>query len=98
MYRRSWELVGDDVNQVPISTLLDTQKYLKNKNDDYDNFYGRSWLLFHKLIFSKERAGQLTKYLKLISNGYSEVNAAIMTFGDLELLDKELNAYQRKKP
>lgn len=96
-YNRRWDLGGYSVKKVPSSTLLDTHKYIKDKTYGYDNFYGRSWLLFHKLIFSKEREGQLAKYLKLISEGYSEVNAATMTFGDLEILDKELNVYQRKK-
>ncbi len=82
-------------NDVPIELLLDTAAYLKNKKKGYDSFYGRSWLLFHYLRFSKERKGQLTLYFNRLSAGDTEITAAKTAFGDLKQLDKELDKYQQ---
>jgi len=96
-YNRKYELSGGRVKAVPITSLLDTSTYLANKSDRYDAFYGRSWLLFHMLVFSKDRAGQIDKYLQAIDDGKSEINAASLSFGDLSLLNEELDAYQKLK-
>jgi tetratricopeptide (TPR) repeat protein len=79
---------------VPIERLLDTEAYLKNKKKGYDAFYGRSWLLFHYLRFSKERKGQSAEYFKRMRAGAIEIDAAISAFGDLKKLDRELDKYQ----
>lgn len=96
-HNRKVELSSPGIKKIKTSTLLDTKKYLKEKNSTPDNFYGRSWLLFHKLIFSKERLGQLDHYLKLLKNNYSEIDSANLAFGNLDILDKELNEYQKQK-
>ncbi len=82
---------------VPITRLLDTQAYLARKSrNESDNFYGRSWLLFHYLTYSKERSGQMAQYLKLLEQGESEIAAATAAFGDLTKLDGELRKYAEK--
>ena len=96
-YNRKYELSSGRVKAVPITSLLDTSTYQSKKSHGYDAFYGRSWLLFHMLVFSKDRLGQLDKYLQAIDNGESEINAASLAFGDLNALDKELDAYQKLK-
>ncbi len=84
---------------VPIELLLDTKAYRTNKGDKkgYDEFYGRSWLLFHYLSFSKERTGQMSTFLKHLGEGKSEIEAARSSFGDLKKLDKELESYAKSK-
>lgn len=96
-YNRKYDLSSGRVKAVPLTSLLDTSTYQANKSDRYDAFYGRSWLLFHMLVFSKDRSGQLDKYLQAIDDGETEINAANLAFGDLSLLDEELDAYQKLK-
>ncbi|MGL5838835.1 MAG: hypothetical protein ACRCY3_10085 [Sphingorhabdus sp.] len=40
---------------VPIEALLDAKEYNKIKTKTYDEFYGRSWLLYHYLQLSGKR-------------------------------------------
>jgi tetratricopeptide (TPR) repeat protein len=86
-------------NNVPIEQLLDTDAYWakKAKNKGYDEFYGRSWLLFHYLTFSSNRKGQMDQYLSAIGQGKPELAAAKSAFGDLKELDKELDRYLKQK-
>jgi tetratricopeptide (TPR) repeat protein len=81
---------------VPIERLLDTAGYLKSKTKAYDEFYGRSWLLFHYLKISGQRQGQLANYVNALRKGKSEMEAASDAFGDLQALDKELDKYLRQ--
>jgi tetratricopeptide (TPR) repeat protein len=85
-------------NNVPIELLLDTKAYWqsKSKAKGYDEFYGRSWLLFHYLTLSGKRPGQATQYLSAINQGKSEMEAAKQAFGDLKILDKELDQYLKR--
>jgi tetratricopeptide (TPR) repeat protein len=81
---------------VPIERLLDTQAYNAKKSKNFDEFYGRSWLLFHYLYFSETRKGQLENYQQRLSKGEKEIAAAIGAFGDLKVLDKELDKYLKQ--
>eukprot|EP01041_Mallomonas_annulata_P029877 gene29877-51939_t len=81
---------------VPIEALLDSDTYKTRKVKGYDEFYGRSWLLYHYLQMSGTRPGQLTKYRAALANGATEWDAAQTAFGDLKVLDKELKAYLNK--
>ena len=71
--------------------------YEANKGKRYDAFYGRSWLLYHYLTFSAERQGQMTQYQVAVLNGTPPIEAGEQVFGDLDQLEKELNAYARQK-
>lgn len=81
---------------VPIEVLLDSNVYKERKTKIYDEFYGRSWLLFHYLQMSGMRHGQLAAYRVALANGATEINAAKSVFGDLKVLDKELARYLRQ--
>lgn len=83
-------------SNVPIERLLDTRAYTAKKSRDFDEFYGRSWLLFHYLSFSQTRKDQLGNYVSRLGKGEKEMAAAIAVFGDLKKLDKELAAYLRQ--
>lgn len=91
---RGYELMM--AKPVPIERLLDTTGYLKSRTKVYDEFYGRSWLLFHYLTLSGQRKGQLARYIAALSSGKSEKEAATEVFGDLAVLDKELDKYLRQ--
>jgi len=82
---------------VPMHMLVDTDRYLKNKSKRHDEFYGRSWLLYHYLTFNAERREQFAKYKKLLTGGTGELDAAQQSFGDLSVLDRELDSYRKRK-
>lgn len=58
-----------------------------------DTVYGRSWLLAHYLNFHKPRAGQLETYLADLARRAEPLAAAGKAFGDLRMLDRELDKY-----
>lgn len=82
---------------IPIELLLDRQAFRESKKNFYNDFYGRSWLLFHYLKFSVERKGQIDQYLTLFRSGIKDIDAAREAFGDLEQLDDELEVYRKRK-
>jgi tetratricopeptide (TPR) repeat protein len=81
---------------VPIEALLDAETYEKRKTNTYDEFYGRSWLLYHYLQLSGKRPGQLPTYRTALANGASELDAAKSAFGDLKQLDRDLTSYLKQ--
>ncbi len=82
---------------VPVEELIDPALYEKKRGKGFDAFYGKSWLLYHYLTFSKERAGQLQQYQISLAQGTAPAAAAQATFGDLDTLERELRAYLRAK-
>ena len=91
---RGYELFNAE--PVPVEELLDPAVYEAREHKRYDAFYGRAWLLYHYLTFSKERAGQLTAYLRALGSGTDEREAALQVFGDFDALDDELGHYLRQ--
>lgn len=88
---RAYELVLAD--NVGIEELLDPDRYAERRNKGYDDFYGRSWLLYHYLQFSEERKGQIDRYGRAMAEGESSIDAARAAFGDLEQLEKDMERY-----
>lgn len=82
---------------VTAADLLDPAAYEKRRGKSYDDFYGKSWLLYHYLIFGKDRKGQLSNYLGLIAKGKDVRTAGLEAFGDFQKLEKELNSYLYKR-
>jgi len=80
---------------VHVRELLDPELYEKQKGKKYDAFYGKSWLLYHYLTFSKERLGQMEQYQRNLFNGMAPLAAGEGAFGDLDMLERELEAYLR---
>jgi tetratricopeptide (TPR) repeat protein len=85
---------ASDVN---IQRLLDSKLYFADKSKTYDNFYGRSWALFHYLFTDEARRNQIVDYLKRLNKGEAELPAATAAFGDLKALDKALDKYLRQR-
>lgn len=82
---------------VPVRELLDPALYEQKRGSRYDAFYGKSWLLYHYLTFSKERTGQSQQYQINLMQGTPPLAAAEAAFGDLNKLERELRAYMRGK-
>jgi cytochrome c-type biogenesis protein CcmH/NrfG len=94
-HHRAYELF--EARDVSIERLLDTKLYAADKSKNYDNFYGRSWLLFHYLFTSDARRKQLIDYLNRLNQGEAELAAATAAFGDLKELDKAVERYLRQR-
>ncbi|MFA6218423.1 MAG: DUF1570 domain-containing protein [Erythrobacter sp.] len=94
-YHRAGELAY--AKDVSVEELLDSDLYAKNHGKSFDAFYGRSWALFHYLYFSDTRKGQLTQYQQAIASGTNPQAAAKQAFGDLEVLQTELDRYLDKR-
>jgi cytochrome c-type biogenesis protein CcmH/NrfG len=92
---RAFELF--EAKDVSIERLLDSKLYQAEKSKRYDNFYGRSWLLFHYLFSDAGRREQVVDYLNRLNRGEAELPAATAAFGDLKALDKALDAYVKQK-
>lgn len=78
---------------VKAADLLDPTEYEKRPKRDYDAFYGKSWLLYHFLTFEKSRKGQAELYVRLLSQGKGQREAALEAFGDFDTLEKDLDRY-----
>jgi tetratricopeptide (TPR) repeat protein len=92
---RAYELF--ESRDVSIERLLDSKLYAAKKSKNYDNFYGRSWLLFHYLFTADDRRKQIVDYLNRLNRGEAELAAATAAFGDLKALDKALEGYLRQR-
>ncbi|MGV3555477.1 MAG: hypothetical protein ACO1OD_09490 [Croceibacterium sp.] len=90
-YHRAGELYY--AKDVKVAQLLDPTAYSQGTQKGFDAFYGKSWLLYHYLSLGQARPGQLRQYLTLIGRGISSQEAGREVFGDLEVLEKELDRY-----
>ncbi|MBC2670507.1 hypothetical protein ACFOON_03040 [Novosphingobium piscinae] len=95
LHRAAELLVPGFARDVPVSELLDPPKQTPSRR--YDAFYGKSWLLFHYLTFDPERKGQLNRYLQGLTKGRSSREAALEAFGDLAVLEHDLDRYLIKR-
>jgi len=92
---RAYELL--EARDVSIEQLLDSKLYAAHKSKIYDNFYGRSWLLFHYLFTDTGRREQIVDYLNRLNRGEAELAAATAALGDLKALDKTLDGYLKQR-
>ncbi|MFD1611032.1 hypothetical protein ACFSCW_04370 [Sphingomonas tabacisoli] len=83
-------------SSVPVAALMSADSGKLN-GSLVEALYARGWLLTHYLTFSKEREGQLAKYLVAINKGTPSPAAAKEAFGDLDKLDRELTGYSNSK-
>jgi tetratricopeptide (TPR) repeat protein len=81
---------------VSVEELLDPDLYEKKHGQAFDSFYGKSWALYHYLVFEPARRGQLHSYLQGLAAGKRSREAAVAAFGDLKTLDHELDSYLKR--
>ncbi|MEO5706725.1 MAG: hypothetical protein ABIT10_12490 [Alteraurantiacibacter sp.] len=88
---RFYELYN--ARDVPLSWLLDPQARGDDGQRPYDNFYGKSWLLFHMLVFDPEYRGRMGAYLGALTSGQTARQAADGQLGDMGELQQALDDY-----
>ena len=81
---------------VTATQLLDPASYRPKPGVGRDAFYGKSWLLFHYLTFEPARRGQMQAYLRGLTAGKSQKDAAAEAFGDFRRLEGELERYWQR--
>lgn len=59
--------------------------------------YAYGWMFTSYLSFEPSRQGQLAEYLRLVTAGTPNLDAARQAFGDLDQLQKELEKYRRAR-
>lgn len=90
-YFRAHGLVN--MPRIPVKDLLLKQPREMRSSGQMDVYYGRAWLLTHMLYYDPDRAGQLTTYIEAINRGEEGEKAAVAAFGDLAVLDRDLQRY-----
>jgi tetratricopeptide (TPR) repeat protein len=79
--------------KVSVERLLDDNLYQEGRGRSYDAYYGRAWLLYHYLIFSEARQGQLSSYWAKVTSGTPSLQAGREAVGDLSVLEDDLDDY-----
>ena len=91
---RAANLLSPRAYQMPVADLL-AGRQAKNQGERA-SLYARGWLLAHYLTFSPQRSGQLQRYLDEFAKGRPAAEASRTAFGDLALLEREVDRYLAK--
>jgi TPR repeat protein len=85
---------------IPLETFfaIDHESLEYRRHDRAGTFYGQSWAAVHYLLSDKtgERGRRLSDFMRRIAEGVPSLDAAKAAFGDLAILDKELQGYIRR--
>lgn len=92
---RAYEVLRGD--KITVRELLDPELYEERHGNSANSFYGRSWLLYHYLMFSPERNPQMAQYARAIVSGTPSAQAGEAAFGDLDQLQREVEAYKNQR-
>lgn len=95
VYSRAYGLIA--LPKIPAARLLSERPTAMKDVAQQDAYYGRAWLLTHMLYSDPARSGQLLAYMQAINRGDDPAEAASAAFGDLAMLDKDLNAYINRR-
>ena len=94
-YGRAYGLL--EMPKIPAETLLFQRPAAMKNSGQMDVYYGRAWLLTHLLYNDPARAGDLADYIAALNTGVEAKKGATDAFGDLAQLDRDLNAYLKKR-
>lgn len=79
---------------LPAKKLLSARSY-DDVGDDIGMLYAEGWLLTHMAAQNPVRGKQLKDYLFKVASGSDYLTAATSSFGDLDVLDRELRAHAK---
>jgi tetratricopeptide (TPR) repeat protein len=82
---------------VTVERMLDPAAFRDGARKGFESFYGKSWALYHYLTLDAQgRRGQLSRYMRLLREGKNWRDAGVGAFGDLRILEKELQIYMQR--
>ena len=88
---RAANLLSARAYQMPIADLLAARP--ARSGGERASLYARGWLVSHYLTFAPQRGGQLQRYLDEYAKGRPAMEAARTAFGDLAVLEREVDRY-----
>ena len=88
---RAANLLSPRAYQMPLEDLLSGKP--AKPGGERASLYARGWLLTHYLTFAPQRSGQLQRYVEEYAKGRPAIEAARTAFGDLALLEREVDRY-----
>lgn len=91
---RAYALQSPQAVHMSITDLLGGRQPASDA--EMSSLYARGWLLTHYFYFAASRSGQLSAYLDKFAGGATLAEAARTSFGDLKLLDRDVDSYLRK--
>ena len=92
---RAANLLSPRAYQMPLEDLLSGKP--AKPGGERASLYARGWLLTHYLTFAPQRRGQLQRYVDEYARGRPAIEAARTAFGDLALLEREVDRYLAKQ-
>jgi tetratricopeptide (TPR) repeat protein len=85
-----------DRGSIPIEQMVGVTYDKRLTGEQMEALYARGWLLTDYLAMSDSRKGQLTHYLEGIHSGMTPLESAKAAFGDLKVLQHDMDAYSRQ--
>lgn len=85
-----------DRGSIPIEQMVGVTYDKKLTGEQMEALYARGWLLTDYLAMSDSRKGQLTHYLEGIHSGMTPLQSAKVAFGDLKVLQHDMDTYSRQ--
>lgn len=85
---------------MPLADLLSLEAESRDYNEGSRRgaFYAESWALTHYLLVGSEaRRAQVPRFFKALARGESAMDAFRSSFGDVAVLEKELQSYVRRQ-
>ena len=92
--RPAYHRAGDFAYSAEYSVreLLDPRTNHRN-----GGYYAWAWALYHHLNFGEGRSGQISTYWRALASGTDPMKAAEQAFGDLDVLQSEVEASLRQR-
>ena len=83
------------MNRWSVERMLDSDRNPPKSSEEAIEKYSRGWALAHYLWMSNERPGQYVDFIAELNRTVDPVASGKKVFGDLEVLDRELDRYIR---
>ncbi|HEX8840475.1 MAG TPA: hypothetical protein VF750_08425 [Sphingomicrobium sp.] len=85
-----------DRTSLTLAQILGDKMPERVTNEQVDALYARGWLLTHFFAMTDARKGQMSRYIAGIQKGQTPLESAQAAFGDLKVLDREVDQYRRQ--
>ncbi len=94
---RFLDLYMEKERKISIPQLLQVEDNSRLTSGGNDFFYGQSWLLYSYLSMTPDRSGQLKEYWIDVLKGTPSLEAGRKSFGELGVLERQIDRYLRDR-